>query len=137
MSALYGTSYVLPKRRAWDPRRFEYARDEEEAPLPQADQSISPALVINGVTTDVVENGVEEEEPSALDNWKWNEGDLIKGHPNICPLEDFFEDHHYYYLVLPATKPSFPVLPEGTVCAHNENGKTPSDLFDLGELSLV
>jgi len=45
------------------------------------------------------------------------------GHPNICPLNDFFEDNHYYYLVLPSTSPR-----------HLPNKPSPpSDLFDLVE----
>ena len=53
----------------------------------------------------------------------WIEGKIVNGHPNICPLLDFFEDNHYYYLVLPSTTPE--PLP-------NEPSP-PSDLFDLVE----
>jgi serine/threonine protein kinase len=53
----------------------------------------------------------------------WIEGKIVKGHPNICPLLDFFEDSHYYYLVLPSSTPER--LP-------NEPSP-PSDLFDLVE----
>jgi protein-serine/threonine kinase len=53
----------------------------------------------------------------------WEEGKVVKGHPNICPLLDFFEDNHYYYLVLPSTSPEH--LP-------NEP-RPPTDLFDLVE----
>ncbi|KAI0825179.1 kinase-like domain-containing protein [Trametes gibbosa] len=53
----------------------------------------------------------------------WVEGQVVSGHPNICPLLDFFEDNHYYYLVLPSTtrepKPDEP--------------SPPTDLFDLVE----
>lgn len=53
----------------------------------------------------------------------WVEGKIVKGHPNICPLIDFFEDNHYYYLVLPSTTPE-----------HQPGGAVPpSDLFDLVE----
>lgn len=56
----------------------------------------------------------------------WEEGKVVQGHPNICPLLDFFEDHNYYYLVLPYTipspDPSDPSLP------------VPKDLFDLVEV---
>jgi protein-serine/threonine kinase len=53
----------------------------------------------------------------------WIEGKIIKGHPNICPLLDFFEDNHYYYLVLPSSTPSpLPGEPSQS-----------SDLFDLVE----
>ncbi|KAH9937648.1 kinase-like domain-containing protein [Fomitopsis serialis] len=53
----------------------------------------------------------------------WAEGKIVNGHPNICPLLDFFEDNHYYYLVLPSTTPE-PKDGEPT---------PPSDLFDLVE----
>lgn len=53
---------------------------------------------------------------------EWTEGKVVKGHPNICPLLDFFEDSHYYYLVLPSTTPE-----------HAPNESPPSDLFDLVE----
>ncbi|CCM01949.1 uncharacterized protein FIBRA_04022 [Fibroporia radiculosa] len=53
----------------------------------------------------------------------WIEGKTVNGHPNICPLLDFFEDNHYYYLVLPSTTPE-PVDGEPP---------PPSDLFDLVE----
>lgn len=48
----------------------------------------------------------------------------MKGHPNICPLIDFFEDAHFYYLVMPATTP---------VPGPDEE-PLPADLFDLVEL---
>ncbi|KAJ4486205.1 kinase-like domain-containing protein [Lentinula aciculospora] len=54
----------------------------------------------------------------------WLEGKVVRGHPNICPLLDFFEDNHYYYLVLPSTTPETkPGVVEGST----------SDLFDLVE----
>jgi len=53
----------------------------------------------------------------------WVEGKIVQGHPNICPLIDFFEDNHYYYLVLPSTTPE--PLPD--------QPSPPSDLFDLVE----
>ncbi|KAI0067684.1 kinase-like protein [Artomyces pyxidatus] len=56
-------------------------------------------------------------------DFEWIEGATTKGHPNICPLLDFFEDNHYYYLVLPSTVPQ-PKPSEPT---------PPSDLFDLVE----
>ncbi|KAM5535421.1 hypothetical protein V8D89_010943 [Ganoderma adspersum] len=56
-------------------------------------------------------------------NNDWVEGKVVSGHPNICPLLDFFEDNHYYYLVLPSTTPE-PNLDEPS---------PPSDLFDLVE----
>ncbi|KAI0961506.1 hypothetical protein AcW1_000571 [Taiwanofungus camphoratus] len=53
----------------------------------------------------------------------WVEGKVINGHPNICPLLDFFEDNHYYYLVLPSTTPE----------PKDGEAPPPSDLFDLVE----
>jgi protein-serine/threonine kinase len=61
--------------------------------------------------------------PEVGDDFEWVEGKVVKGHPNICPLLDFFEDNHYYYLVLPSTIPEPP-----------PNAPIPSsDLFDLVE----
>ncbi|KAI0793461.1 kinase-like domain-containing protein [Abortiporus biennis] len=53
----------------------------------------------------------------------WIEGKIVQGHPNICPLIDFFEDNHYYYLVLPST----------TAEPVPDQPPPPSDLFDLVE----
>ncbi|KJA29193.1 hypothetical protein HYPSUDRAFT_32568 [Hypholoma sublateritium FD-334 SS-4] len=54
---------------------------------------------------------------------EWKEGQVVKGHPNICPLLDFFEDNHYYYLILPSTTPE----------RRPNSPAPPSDLFDLVE----
>jgi serine/threonine protein kinase len=59
----------------------------------------------------------------------WTEGGSVNGHPNICPLLDFFEDNHYYYLILPYTIPER--LP--TTCEIAED-PPPKDLFDLVEV---
>lgn len=61
--------------------------------------------------------------PKTGENEYWEEGRIVKGHPNICPILDFFEDNHYYYLVLPSTVPER--LPE--------QSPPPTDLFDLVE----
>lgn len=53
----------------------------------------------------------------------WVEGKVVKGHPNICPMLDFFEDDQYYYMVMPFTTAE-PVADEPA---------PPSDLFDLVE----
>ncbi|TFK77053.1 kinase-like protein [Pluteus cervinus] len=61
-------------------------------------------------------------DPSA-DEGDWIPGKVVQGHPNICPLVDFFEDNHYYYLVLPSSTPE-----------HQPDEPPPaSDLFDLVE----
>ncbi|KAJ8702669.1 serine/threonine protein kinase [Pleurotus ostreatus] len=60
-------------------------------------------------------------DPTVEDDWV--EGKVVKGHPNICPLLDFFEDSHYYYLVLPSTTPE----------RQPGQPSPPSDLFDLVE----
>jgi protein-serine/threonine kinase len=53
----------------------------------------------------------------------WVEGKVVKGHPNICAMLDFFEDDQYYYMVMPSSIPD-PIPGEPTA---------PSDLFDLVE----
>lgn len=58
----------------------------------------------------------------------WIEGEKIHGHPNICPLLEFFEDHHYYYLILPYTIPERLPASYGVV-----DHPPPKDLFDLVE----
>ncbi|KAJ7660968.1 kinase-like protein [Mycena polygramma] len=63
------------------------------------------------------------EPADTLEHADWIEGSVVHGHPNICPLLDFFEDNHYYYLVLPSTLPE--QLPDQPA--------PPSDLFDLVE----
>lgn len=60
--------------------------------------------------------------PQGADD-EWVEGKIVQGHPNVCPLIDFFEDNHYYYLVLPSTTPE--ALPD--------QPSPPTDLFDLVE----
>lgn len=150
MSAVSGTSYVLPKPRAWDPRRFE---EEDSASITETSATVTPGTttpthVASGtdapkiqvssmtpLSPDATPSPLVDEEMTELDTWRWREGDLIKGHPNICPLEDFFEDASYYYLVLPATKPSFPKMPKGMEDAVEiGDRRPPSDLFDLGKL---
>jgi protein-serine/threonine kinase len=63
------------------------------------------------------------EERKTLEN-EWIEGKVVTGHPNICPMLDFFEDDQYYYMVMPS------LLPEPV---RNEPAP-PSDLFDLVEM---
>jgi protein-serine/threonine kinase len=60
---------------------------------------------------------------SAEPDDSWIEGQIVNGHPNICPLLDYFEDNHYYYLVLPSTTPE--PIPGSS--------PPPADLFDLVE----
>lgn len=99
MSAISASSYELPPRRPWDPTRFSL-----------------PALTEH--TTDT--SSKDEVPPTDLD---WVAGKIVKGHPNICPLLDFFEDSHYYYLVLPSTTP----------VQQPDEPPPASDLFDLVE----
>jgi len=87
MSAISNTSYVLPRRRPWDPARLMSIEARE------------------------------------IHDDDWIEGKVVKGHPNICPLLDFFEDNHYYYLVLPSTTPE----------QKPDEPPPSSDLFDLVE----
>ncbi|EKM83841.1 hypothetical protein AGABI1DRAFT_110440 [Agaricus bisporus var. burnettii JB137-S8] len=93
MSAISNTSYVLPPRRPWDPCR----PNTHSTPLIDA--------------------------PSTSGEQYWAEGKTVKGHPNICPLLDFFEDSHYYYLILPSSTPE----------QRPNEPPVPSDLFDLVE----
>ncbi|KAF5377472.1 hypothetical protein D9615_005360 [Tricholomella constricta] len=94
MSAISNTPYVLPPLRPWDPSRF----------------------------TSTTLKTLEHFSQGGVDD-SWVEGRVVKGHPNICPLLDFFEDNHFYYLVLPSTTPE-----------QRPNEPPPSsDLFDLVE----
>jgi protein-serine/threonine kinase len=93
MSAISNTSYILPPRRPWDPSRLSTHCNVIDFP-------------------DNADHGND-----------WVEGMTVKGHPNICPLLDFFEDNHYYYLVLPSTTP----------VQQPEQPPPSSDLFDLVE----
>ncbi|KAF8626540.1 hypothetical protein AX15_004843 [Amanita polypyramis BW_CC] len=94
MSAISNTSYVLPPRRAWDPSR---------------------QCAKNYLTYKI--------DRHADDQDSWIDGKVVKGHPNVCPLLDFFEDNHFYYIVLPFTTP------------EKRPSEIPpaSDLFDLVE----
>lgn len=76
--------------------------------------------------------------------WQWREGSIHRGHPSVIPLLEFFEDAHFYYLLLPAATPSFPPSPHfppiNLPTSHPSNRtngvaekKFPSDLFDLVE----
>ncbi|KIY52555.1 kinase-like protein, partial [Fistulina hepatica ATCC 64428] len=78
-------------------------------------------------------------DPEARDD-DWEEGKVIKGHPNICPFLEFFEDNTYYYLVMPCTTPELPPAPpDQPAPVAIVNGapappvEPPSDLFDLVE----
>jgi protein-serine/threonine kinase len=92
MLAVSSATYALPPPRPWDPSRA------------------------SGVPTTLP----ELDKPSSSTTWET--GKLVKGHPNICPLIDFFEDKNYYYLILPSALPP-----------PNEEPR-PKDLFDLVEV---
>ncbi|KAF8807450.1 kinase-like protein [Phlegmacium glaucopus] len=97
MSALSHKPFILPPPRPWAPSRA-LKSGEPDSPRPDNDS----------VSTEEID---------------WIEGKVTMGHPNICPLNDFFEDNHYYYLVLPSMTPD-----------HKPNQPPPpSDLFDLVE----
>jgi protein-serine/threonine kinase len=96
MNAISSTTYVLPPRRPWDASRLE-SRKTVDGPL---------------------------DANKATEDDAWVEGKIVHGHPGICPLLDFFEDDHYYYLVLPCSTPEQ---------VPNEPAP-PSDLFDLVEV---
>jgi protein-serine/threonine kinase len=95
MSVISSTSYPLPAVRPWDPSRHR------------------PSTQTNGDANHTFPDP----------DGKWEEGRIVKGHPNICPLLDFFEDNHYYYLVLPSS------MPEKKL----DEPPPPTDLFDLVE----
>ena len=61
--------------------------------------------------------------------WEWQEGKIVRGHPNICQLIDFFEDRNYYYLILPSTLPPL----DSTTTAAPDAPPAAKDLFDLVE----
>ncbi|KAI0030673.1 kinase-like domain-containing protein [Vararia minispora EC-137] len=67
--------------------------------------------------------GLSHPKSPGANDFLWEEGKVVKGHPNICPLLDFFEDQNYYYLILPSTVPE----------AAPNQPVPPSDLFDLVE----
>jgi protein-serine/threonine kinase len=103
MSSISSTSYVLPPLRPWDPSRVHCS---------PSSQRPNHATECN-----------DRLESDTTDNNTWIEGSIVKGHPNICPLHDFFEDDHYYYLILPSITP-----------IQQPNGPPPpTDLFDLVE----
>lgn len=60
--------------------------------------------------------------------WEWEEGKIVRAHPNICPLIDFFEDRNFYYLILPSTLPPLDADPDVGLLPP-----PPKDLFDLVE----
>ncbi|KAG8852923.1 hypothetical protein FRB91_005691 [Serendipita sp. 411] len=96
MLAISSASYRLPTPRPWDPAR----------PLNQ------PSDAELSVST----NPYRAAEPL------WKEGALVSGHPNVCPLIDFFEDKNFYYLILPSALPP------------RDSEPRPKDLFDLVEI---
>lgn len=100
MSVISSTSYTLPAVRPWDPSRRR------------------PPAGVNGDTTRLQLDCIHMDHDE-----RWEEGKEIKGHPNICPLVDFFEDNHYYYLVLPSSTPE----------KKSDELPPPTDLFDLVE----
>ncbi|EPQ60776.1 kinase-like protein [Gloeophyllum trabeum ATCC 11539] len=107
MNAISSTSYVLPPRRPWDPARLETGSEKA---------SEQQCCSTNGST------GADSEPDFAVLS-EWVEGKVVKGHPNIGPLWDFFEDDNYYYLVMPCLVPA----------PNPAEPSPPSDLFDLVE----
>ncbi|KAH7931022.1 kinase-like protein [Leucogyrophana mollusca] len=101
MSVISSTSYTLPQVRPWDPSRLR-----------------QPHLS-NGTSS----HSEPTPSPDARYTGQWEEGKVVKGHPNICPLLDYFEDNHYYYLVLPSSTPE----------QQSDSSPHPTDLFDLVE----
>ena len=77
----------------------------------------------NSKKPQTIEEKYREYTAAMRPEWEWEEGKIVCGHPNICPLIDFFEDRNFYYLILPSTLPPF------------DSNTTPAakDLFDLVE----
>jgi protein-serine/threonine kinase len=96
MLAVSSATYALPSPRPWDSTRNLES-------LPETAAQIEKGLALPDGTT-------------------WEEGKLVTGHPNICPLIDFFEDKNYYYLILPSALPP------------PDSEPRPKDLFDLVEV---
>ncbi|BGP44202.1 serine/threonine protein kinase [Rhodotorula kratochvilovae] len=67
---------------------------------------------------------VRRDSAPKLDLWKGGEdgAPVQTGHPNICPLLDFWEDAHHYHLVMPSA------TAEATSDPHPRHGQ---DLFDF------
>jgi serine/threonine protein kinase len=70
---------------------------------------------------DPTRNASEEDKAKAAGDWV--EGEIVKGHPNVCKMLDFFEDDQYYYMIMPSSMPE----------AVPNEPPPPSDLFDLVE----
>ena len=115
-------------------------------PPPSATSTTSNSTITNGVFSHDHEHeedspalvAPEDKKPQTIEEkyreytkvmqpqWEWEEAKIVRGHPNICPLIDFFEDRNFYYLILPSTLP-----PADTGVAPF--APPPKDLFDLVE----
>ncbi|CAK5280242.1 unnamed protein product [Mycena citricolor] len=139
MSSISHTSYVLPAKRPWDPLR-NAIYESDNTP------TISPPTLSNDGETGPAEAGPSSISRAAAE-LPWVEGAVVNGHPNICALLEFFEDNHYYYIVLPFLAPE---PAEGLLGPSSEalrafsdvassipagpSHPTPGDLFDLVEI---
>ena len=129
MNALSSTSFKLPHRRPWDPSRYltghhDSSRDGTKSIKDSA--SFSPGGHPHSPRTYNVDF---QSTP-----WEWVEGQVVKGHPSICPLLDFWEDAHFYYLLLPSSTPSFPKIDGHEFPGISSRDSPPNDLFDLVEM---
>ncbi|KAG9100128.1 hypothetical protein FS749_016215 [Ceratobasidium sp. UAMH 11750] len=123
MNALSSTSFKLPHKRPWDPSRYLSADSSGKS---IKDIPASPALRPHSPRTHNIDF---QSTP-----WEWVEGQVVKGHPSICPLLDFWEDAHFYYLLLPSSSPSFPKIDGREFPGMSSRDTPPNDLFDLVEM---
>lgn len=132
MNALSSTSFKLPHRRPWDPSRYltghpDSSRDGSKSIKDSA--SVSPGGHTHTPHSPRTYNVDFQSTP-----WEWVEGQVVKGHPSICPLLDFWEDAHFYYLLLPSSIPSFPKIDGQEFPGISSRDSPPNDLFDLVEM---
>ncbi|KDN43506.1 hypothetical protein RSAG8_06095, partial [Rhizoctonia solani AG-8 WAC10335] len=91
---LSNTSFKLPSKRPWDPSRFQASSSRHES------KSIKDGHSPGGHSPRMYSQDFQSTP------WEWIENQVVKGHPSICPLLDFWEDAHFYYLLLPTSSSS-------------------------------
>ncbi|CAE6463846.1 unnamed protein product [Rhizoctonia solani] len=122
MNALSNTSFKLPHKRPWDPSRFQTTSARHES------KSIKDGVSPGGHSPRMYSHDFQSIP------WEWVEGQVVKGHPSICPLLDFWEDGHFYYLLLPTSSSSFPKIDGQEFPGIDSRDTPPNDLFDLVEM---
>ncbi|CUA73869.1 hypothetical protein RSOLAG22IIIB_01390 [Rhizoctonia solani] len=122
MNALSNTSFKLPNKRPWDPSRFQTSSSRHES------KSVKDGISPGGHSPRMYSHDFQSIP------WEWVEGQVVKGHPSICPLLDFWEDAHFYYLLLPTSSSSFPKIDGQDFPGITSRDPPPNDLFDLVEM---